>query len=130
MTTPKPTVSPHVNIDLSLLIFYQPPIEKLTNHLLTQPAMYAQLLAKKRAQEQQKQSNNIAKDNDDDDIILTEEDIENLVEQGFSEETIESVSKAVNEQLSKNANDDTKQDPQSCCGRPDPPNPKPNHQKD
>lgn len=110
MTTPKPTVSPHVNIDLSLLIFYQPPIEKLTNHLLTQPAMYAQLLAKKQVQEQQKQSNNIAKDNDDDDIILTEEDIENLVEQGFSEETIESVSKAVNKQLSKNANDDAKQD--------------------
>ena len=53
MTTPKPTVSPHVNIDLSLLIFYQPPIEKLTNHLLTQPAMYAQLLAKKQVQEQQ-----------------------------------------------------------------------------
>ena len=109
MTTPKPTVSPHVNIDLSLLIFYQPPIEKLTNHLLTQPAMYAQLLAKKQVQEQQKQSNNETKDNDDG-ITLTEEDIENLIEQGFSEETIESVSKAVNEQLSKNANDDAKQD--------------------
>lgn len=109
MTTPKPTVSPHVNIDLSLLIFYQPPIEKLTNHLLTQPAMYAQLLAKKRVQEQQKQSNNETKDGDDG-ITLTEEDIENLIEQGFSEETIESVSKAVNEQLSKNANDDAKQD--------------------
>ncbi|OAV32640.1 hypothetical protein AO368_0243 [Moraxella catarrhalis] len=109
MTTPKPTVSPHVNIDLSLLIFYQPPIEKLTNHLLTWPAMYAQLLAKKRVQEQQKQSNNETKDGDDG-ITLTEEDIENLIEQGFSEETIESVSKAVNEQLSKNANDDAKQD--------------------
>ena len=109
MTTPKPTVSPHVNIDLSLLIFYQPPIEKLTNHLLTQPAMYAQLLAKKQVQEQQKQSNNETKDGDDG-ITLTEEDIENLIEQGFSEETIESVSKAVNEQLSKNANDDAKQD--------------------
>ena len=33
-----------------------------------------------------------------------------MIEQGFSEETIESVSKAVNEQLSKNANDDAKQD--------------------
>lgn len=109
MTTPKPTVSPHVNIDLSLLIFYQPPIEKLTNHLLTQPAMYAQLLAKKQVQEQQKQSNNETKDGDDG-ITLTEEDIENLIEQGFSEETIESVSKAVNEQLSKNANDDAKPD--------------------
>ena len=109
MTTPKPTVSPHVNIDLSLLIFYQPPIEKLTNHLLTWPAMYAQLLAKKQVQEQQKQSNNETKDGDDG-ITLTEEDIENLIEQGFSEETIESVSKAVNEQLSKNANDDAKQD--------------------
>lgn len=109
MTTPKLTVSPHVNIDLSLLIFYQPPIEKLTNHLLTQPAMYAQLVAKKQVQEQQKQSNNETKDGDDG-ITLTEEDIENLVEQGFSEETIESVSKAVNEQLSKNANDDAKPD--------------------
>ena len=109
MTTPKPTVSPHVNIDLSLLIFYQPPIEKLTNHLLAWPAMYAQLLAKKQVQEQQKQSNNETKDGDDG-ITLTEEDIENLIEQGFSEETIESVSKAVNEQLSKNANDDAKQD--------------------
>lgn len=109
MTTPKPTVSPHVNIDLSLLIFYQPPIEKLTNHLLTWPAMYAQLVANKRAKDQQKQSNHETKDGDDD-ITLTEEDIENLVEQGFSEETIESISKAVNEQLSKNANDDAKPD--------------------
>ena len=53
MTTPKPTVSPHVNIDLSLLIFYQPPIEKLTNHLLTQACHVRPASGKKRAQEQQ-----------------------------------------------------------------------------
>lgn len=41
-----------------------------------------------------------------DNLALTQEDIENLTEQGFDEDTIEAVAQAVNEQLSSNANED------------------------
>ncbi|MCQ6367079.1 hypothetical protein, partial [Bacillus cereus] len=40
-----------------------------------------------------------------DNLALTQEDIENLTEQGFDEDTIEAVAQAVNEQLSSNANE-------------------------
>ena len=39
-------------------------------------------------------------------LALTQEDIENLTDQGFDEKTIEAVAQAVNEQLSSNANEE------------------------
>ena len=39
-------------------------------------------------------------------LALTQEDIENLTDQGFDEKTIQAVAQAVNEQLSSNANEE------------------------
>lgn len=43
-------------------------------------------------------------------LALTQEDIENLTDQGFDEKTIEAVAQAVNEQLSSNANEEEDSD--------------------
>lgn len=50
------------------------------------------------------------KPTDDDDDVLTEDDIEQLTQQGFDEASIEAVAQAVNEQLSSNANEDEDED--------------------
>lgn len=70
----------------------QRPLAVLPTHPVHQPTAHSQTKPKP----------------DDDEDVLTEDDIEQLTQQGFDKATIEVVAQAVDEQLSSNANADEK----------------------
>lgn len=93
--TTLPSLSPHRSLQLNQLIFYplasplQPPY-LLPSHRVLSTVSDKPSEPESNTSEQR--------------LVLTEQDIQNLVEQGISEENIAELTEAVNEQLSSNAN--------------------------